>query len=221
LVNFLLVIPELTKYSKKNIDIGNTPLDVYDLCSCIRETFCLSYSIRKNNNLYLYFQNILTLIKFEGERLRYLGPDERSQALLLKKALDKINHLPTTNSWLKSTPGIFFRKFNNESSMIIYFKSLLANKFIIIYKDNEKYNFITTSESFSFESIKNYFFILPIYNELEGYSDFLKNLTVPTKIKYFCLPSIKSIENKILLINFQIDRIRSVVKQSKNDFRER
>jgi len=214
LVNFLLIIPELSNYSKKDVDIGNTPLDVYDLCSCIRETFCLSYSIRKNNNLYLYFQDTLTLIKFEGTKLRFLGPDERSQSLLLYKALDKINQLPATNTWLKSTPGIFVRKFNDKSSMQIYFKSLLANIIILIHKNNEKFDSLATSESFQFEGIEKYFFILPIYNDLEEYHDFIKFITVPTKIKYVSLPTINSIENKILIINFQIDRIRRIIKKT-------
>ena len=82
LANFLLIIEELINYTKEDIDKGHTPLYIYALCSCIRETFCLSYAIRKNNTLYLYFQEEKILIKFEGSNLRYLGPDDRSQSLL-------------------------------------------------------------------------------------------------------------------------------------------
>jgi len=89
LANFLLIIEEIIDFTKKDIDKGYTPPLIYKICSCIREAFCLSYAIRKNNNLYLYFQKEKILIKFEGSRLRYLGPDERSQALLLKKAFEK------------------------------------------------------------------------------------------------------------------------------------
>ena len=96
LANFLLIIEEIIDFTKKDIDIGYTPPLIYKICSCIREAFCLSYAIRKNNNLFLYFQKEKILIKFEGSRLRYLGPDERSQAILLKKVLDK--SISTINS---------------------------------------------------------------------------------------------------------------------------
>ena len=53
LVNYLLLIEDIPYFTKEDVDEGLTPLDVYKICSCIRETFCLSYSIRKQNNLYL------------------------------------------------------------------------------------------------------------------------------------------------------------------------
>ncbi|MFX1531798.1 MAG: hypothetical protein ACFFBC_11850, partial [Promethearchaeota archaeon] len=90
MVNFLLLFEKIIEYTKKQINKGLTPQKIYELCSCIRETFCLSYSIRKNNNLYLYFQEENLLLSFIGKKLRYLGPDERSQALLLLKALTKL-----------------------------------------------------------------------------------------------------------------------------------
>ncbi len=93
MVNFLLLLEKIIQYNKEIIDKGLTPKKIYELCSCIRETFCLSYSIRKDNNLLLYFQKEHILVSFIGEALRYLGPDERSQALLLEKALNKANRI--------------------------------------------------------------------------------------------------------------------------------
>ena len=116
MVNFLLLFEKIINYSKKDIDKGKTPLNVYKICSCIRETFCLSYAIRKDNVLYLYFQKEHVLIKFEGQTLRFLGPDERSQAILIKKALNKIYEKfdNENNKWVKSTPGIFGKRFSNN-----------------------------------------------------------------------------------------------------------
>ena len=120
LVNFILLIKELTFFTKKDVDRGRTPLDVYILCSSIRETFCLSYSIRKNNNLFLFFQKRCILVKLNGDKLRYLGPDERSQALLLEKALVKGNEEKNilNKDWKKSTPGIYVRKVLNNFLLI-------------------------------------------------------------------------------------------------------
>ena len=115
LVNFLILIEKISKFSKNTIDKGKTPLDIYKLCSIIREAYCCSYTIRKNNNLYFYVDSSKILIKFEGTSLRYLGSDERSQALLLKRALDRINGLEK-NNWQKmkrSNPVIFINRLKN------------------------------------------------------------------------------------------------------------
>ncbi len=120
LVNILILIEKISKFTKSNIDKGKTPLDIYNLCSIIRESFCCSYSIRKDNNLYIYINSIHILIKFEGNSLRYLGSDERSQALLLNKALDKINEAEKINfqGMQKSTPGIFVKRLLNGESIL-------------------------------------------------------------------------------------------------------
>ena len=82
MVNFLLILEKIIEYDKKIIDKGLTPQKVYGLCSCIREVFCLSYSIRKNNILYLYFQKEHVLVKFEGvntlllSRLMGIDPEQ-------------------------------------------------------------------------------------------------------------------------------------------------
>ncbi|MCK4383881.1 MAG: hypothetical protein KAW66_11340, partial [Candidatus Lokiarchaeota archaeon] len=120
MVNFLLFIENISDYSKKVIDNGQTPLDVYNVCSIIRESFCCSYSIRKDNNLYIYIDSTHILMKFTGKFLRYLSSDERSQALLLKRALDKLNGVETIKSqrMLKSTPGIFVKRLLKGESIL-------------------------------------------------------------------------------------------------------
>jgi len=121
-LDFLIFLEDITKYTKSNIDKGETPLDVYVLCSIIRETFCVSYTIRKNNNLYVYVEADHLFIKIEGKSLRYLGSDERSQALLLLRALMKIENYKNYNDqeWIESTPGICLKKVLSSDLILVY-----------------------------------------------------------------------------------------------------
>ncbi|MFW9826958.1 MAG: hypothetical protein ACFFEY_04980 [Candidatus Thorarchaeota archaeon] len=211
MVKFLLLIDDISKFSKVDIDQGKTPYDVYMLCSCIRETFCLSYSIRKSNNLYLYIQKQGILIKFHGNKLRYLGPDERSQALLLEKALKKINKIisPENDDWFKSTPGIFIRKFNNSKSFMSYISSVIQQNYSFLIDDksnfNNKLNFFnvkTRDDGFWEKS----FFIIPTHRISKDLHKLIQKFKDMKNIKIISLSKIKSLENKILFINFQRDR---------------
>ncbi|MFX1311284.1 MAG: hypothetical protein ACFFHD_01555 [Promethearchaeota archaeon] len=142
MVNFLLLIKEINYYNKNGIDKGNIPIIIYKLCSCIRETFCLSYSIRKSNNLYLYFVKEYVLIRFKGKNLRFLGPDERSQALLLYKALNKAKHIlsPDYERWYESTPGIYIKIYSDNNTFINSFFSNRKGKIYFILDNFEKKN---------------------------------------------------------------------------------
>ena len=215
LVNFLLLIENNINYTKKIIDDGQTPQIVYGLCSCIRESFCLSYSIRKANFLYLFFQKENTLIKFEGAKLRYLGPDERSQALLLEKALNKVKkEINIKNDiWIKSTPGIFVRKFLDISSFIDFYRLiasgksyLLTNNSYILEENVEEFNI----NNESIKIIENDFFIIPIYTITTNNSGTIELFKEVKNIKLLSLSKIKKVENKILYINFRKDRQRTL-----------
>jgi hypothetical protein len=211
LVNFLLLLKEIIKYSKNDIDGGNTPFKVYKICSYIRETFCLSYAIRKKNVLYLYFQNECIFIKFEGSTLRYLGPDERSQALLLNKAFNKIyqNFNLVNNGWLKSTPGIFGKKFSNTLEFIEFFKSIAHGKtnLIIDLPQKTPENIKVLNLDKNFEIIKESdFFIIPTYNMQKGNQEIVKLFKELPNINIISLSMIKSVEDKILYINFRKDQ---------------
>jgi len=211
LVNFILFIENISKYSKREVDLGKTPHDVYRLCCCIRETFCLSYSIRKENNLYLYFQKEHVLIKFEGKKLRYLGPDERSQALLLVKALNnaKKSFYIENDQWKKSTPGIFFRKFFDNSSFINFYKSIRKGKtFLMIdlpqHVEEKVEDFNSNNEFFG--NMENDFFIIPIYSISRDNSNIIELFKEVKNIKLISLSKIKEVDNKILYINFRKDQ---------------
>ncbi|MFX0081356.1 MAG: hypothetical protein ACFE94_06365 [Candidatus Hodarchaeota archaeon] len=201
MVNFLLLFEKIIYYTKKDIDKGLTPQKVYELCSCIRETFCLSYSFRKNNNLHVYFQDAHFLISFLGNKLRYLGPDERSQALLLLKALSLMrgrDDSKETNT-MKSTPGIYVRRFLGDSSFIHYFKSIIEGNVHLIVDDIEpiKEDLVVIKESD--------FYVIPTFTSSTEKSDLIHMFRQMKNINFLSLSKIKPIENKILYINFQKD----------------
>ena len=211
MVKFLLLIKKITQYNKGIIDKGLTPHKIYELCSCIRETFCLSYSIRKDNNLYLYFQNEHILISLIGKTLRYLGPDERSQALLLEKALRiaKGIDIKLIGEKKQSTPGIYASKFFDHLSFLLSIKSEVIGNVYFITEDNEF--IIKEREIFplnlNFESfLDDVLFILPTYEISNKGSEFLDLFKDMKNIKFFSLSKIKQIENKILYINYRKDQ---------------
>lgn len=215
LVNFLLLIKKFVNFNKKDIDKGKTPLKIYKICSCIRETFYLSYAIRKENNLFLYFQNEGVLIKFEGNRLKYLGPDERSQALLLRKAIDKLNSFQSLNveNWKKSTPGIYVRKFSNNESFIKYFKSFLSFNPIFLINNNDvrKVNsYLKVNEFETINTISEFFYIIPAYNIIIEDSNFFQLFKDLKDIKFLTLSKINRIEDKFLYVNFRLDLLRKL-----------
>lgn len=213
LVNFLLLVKNLINYNKKDIDVGKTPLEIYKICSCIRETFCLSYAIRKENNLFIFIQNDGILIKFEGNKLKYLGPDERSQALLLRKAIDKVNLFNSSDieNWKKSTPGIYVRKFSNNESFIKYFKSFVFFNPIFLINDNDvgKVNsYLTVNEFETLNTLSEFFYIIPAYNIIIEDSNFFQTFKDLKDVKFLTLSKINRIENKFLYINFRLDLLK-------------
>lgn len=208
LANFLLFIEKISEYSKKVIDNGQTPLDVYNVCSIIRESFCCSYSIRKDNNLYIYIDSTHILIKFEGKSLRYLGSDERSQALLLKRALDKSNEIEKINLRMqRSTPGIFVQRFLSSESILENIIDLYNDKIIVINefeKENMESDIIYLEE---LDNLGDYCYIFPFPQNSRSTIEILRKIDEKYKLKYANLSKINGIENKILFINFIIDRI--------------
>ncbi len=208
LVNILILIEKISKFTKSDIDKGKTPLDIYNLCSIIRESFCCSYSIRKDNNLYIYINSIHILIKFEGNSLRYLGSDERSQALLLNKALDKINRAEKINfqGMQKSTPGIFVKRLLKGESILENINNLNDNKIMVI-SEFEKENIHTIIINLEdLNDLREYCYVFPIPHNSQSIFDFLGIIDEKYKLIYTNLSAIKGIENKILYVNFLIDQ---------------
>ncbi|MHA2007964.1 MAG: hypothetical protein ACXABO_06380 [Promethearchaeota archaeon] len=210
MVTFLLLYEKKVEYDKGTIDSGHTPQKLYEICSSIRETFCLSYSIRKNNNMFLYFQKEHILVIFIGKELRYLGPDERSQALLLEKAFRKAGEIKIEgdNRKNKSTPGIYVSKFTNDISFISYIESIIRGEIYFIDRSNE---FASTKKEIKLKNSSfipfgdDSFFIIPINsNSKQAFNNFKKFREIKN-VKFLSLSKIKSIEDIILYINYLKD----------------
>ncbi len=77
------------------------------LCRCVNAALFLSHDLRRDVNVYLVLKggSQPKLVRFEGERVKYLSPDERSAASLIKKALEK----NAQDFWTESTPGVSVR----------------------------------------------------------------------------------------------------------------
>ncbi len=78
------------------------------LCRCVNAALFLSHGIRRDVRVYLVLKggSQPKLIRFNGSEMKYLSPDERSAASLIKKALEK----NVQDFWTDSTPGVSIRK---------------------------------------------------------------------------------------------------------------
>lgn len=100
------------------------------LARAVAASFFLSHEIRKDVLLYLLLLGEPSppkSLKFVGSELKYLNPDERSTAALIRNALSKnssddgrgneniAKDEERTEEWLRSTPGIYISGKNLES----------------------------------------------------------------------------------------------------------
>jgi tRNA (pseudouridine54-N1)-methyltransferase len=79
------------------------------LCRFVNAALFLSHDLRRDVRVYLVLKgepDPPKLIRFDGSGVRYLSPDERSAASLIRKALEK----NVQGFWTESTPGVSIRK---------------------------------------------------------------------------------------------------------------
>lgn len=86
---------------------------------CINAAFWRSYGIRKD----VVFHTILhgppeppVYIRLEGARLKRVSPDERSIAIFIRKALERLREGET----VESTPGIFVERMHFQEFLHTY-----------------------------------------------------------------------------------------------------
>ncbi len=92
------------RFSLNDLTGSTGRLDV--LLRCINSSFMLSNDIRRDIELYLVLQgepDPPKTILLKGSELKYLNPDERATAALIRNALMVKN---INEEWTKSTPGI-------------------------------------------------------------------------------------------------------------------
>lgn len=84
---------------------GAGRLDI--LCRCVNSAFFLSHNLRKDVEIYLCMMggdDAPKTVIFKGDELRYLNPDERSTASLIRNALMK----PVgADEEVRSSPGVY------------------------------------------------------------------------------------------------------------------
>lgn len=107
-ISILLILEKCLEIKKEYFKIGFPP-EIYEILMCIQASFFLSHKIRINMQLFLVFLKEDLIIHYRGDKLRYLGPDERSIGMLLMKALDKKENLKS-NQKMQTTPGIWIKK---------------------------------------------------------------------------------------------------------------
>ena len=100
------------KFSLNDLPGGAGRMDI--LARCISASLFLSHDLRRDVDTYAILlgePNPPVTIRFNGERVRYLGPDERSAAALIKKALEK--GAPASGEE-EATPGVYISKHSFE-----------------------------------------------------------------------------------------------------------
>ncbi len=101
------------------------------LCRCINAALFLSHDLRRDVIVYLVLKGEPAppkLVRFDGSKVRYLSPDERSAASLIRKALEK----NAQEFWTESTPGVGIRKGDFGDLL-----SELGKKIIYLREDGE------------------------------------------------------------------------------------
>ncbi len=117
------------KFSLNDLPGGAGRMDI--LARCINASLFLSHGLRRDVDTYVVLlgePSPPVTIRFNGERVRYLSPDERSAAALIKKALEK--GAPASGEE-ESTPGVCISKRSFEDII----DSL--NNIIYLHEDGE------------------------------------------------------------------------------------
>jgi tRNA (pseudouridine54-N1)-methyltransferase len=94
-------------FSLNDLPGGAGRMDI--LCRCVNTALFLSHNLRRDVKVYLILKgepSPTKIIRLDGSEVKYLNPDERSAASLIKKALEKNSQ----EFWTESTPGISIRK---------------------------------------------------------------------------------------------------------------
>ena len=85
------------------------------LCRCVNAAFLLSHDLREDVELHLLLGDRLR-IRLVGSELRYLSPDERNVASLLRSALEAKDEAVGAME-AESTPGIYVGKRDVEEAI--------------------------------------------------------------------------------------------------------
>ena len=94
---------------------GAGRLDI--LVRCVNSAFFLSHDLRKDSEIYLVLEggtDAPKTVRFYGPDMKYLNPDERSTASLIRNAL--LKKLDGKNE-IRSSPGVYISRRSFEDVM--------------------------------------------------------------------------------------------------------
>jgi tRNA (pseudouridine54-N1)-methyltransferase len=98
-------------FSLSDMPGGAGRMDI--MCRCINSAFFLSHSLRRDVECYLLLRGPPgpeKIVRFVGDRLRSLNPDERSAGALIRKALA----IPAGTAFRESSPGVEVKRGSPE-----------------------------------------------------------------------------------------------------------
>ncbi len=116
-------------------DLAGSAGRVDILCRCINSAFFLSHAMRKEVEVQLVLPagpDPCTIVRFVGAELRYLNPDERSTAALIRNALLK----RPGSAEIPSTPGVYARR----GTLAVALESVATkSKIFLLHEDGEDF----------------------------------------------------------------------------------
>ncbi len=174
-------------FSLNDMPGGAGRMDV--LCRCINASFFLSHDLRRDTECFLILKggeqadpaNMVTL-RFSGEKIKSLNPDERSAGALIKKALVTIPE----EEYQRAAPGISIRKSGLS-------KLLEEHQFAVLDENGED---IRTAET-----LPENFILSDHQNFTEEEMELIKDLP-----KYSVGPRVLHADHTIIVILNEFDR---------------
>lgn len=200
-MDFILIIEKLPLLTKKEINKGDYPSNLSEIASVIRNVFLLSNKIRKENNLIIFCSDQFNqdcrslIILLEGNKLRYIAPDERTTIFILQKVLGVALELSTkkiyqkdikkfkNNEWANSTPGISIKRsefieiwelFNTDTMILL--NIIFENREL---SDEISKNIASNLEIISMKMNNSTAILLNLNNNLEFNEDLLDKIICP------------------------------------------
>jgi tRNA pseudouridine-54 N-methylase len=116
---------EFPQMKRQEIDEGSLRQDALTVVNCVRSSLFTSYGLRRDTKLILYQdKRDKEVILIEGDKLRYMGPNERSISILLSMSIKKLLSGDLERN-PESSPGISIIKNDIISSILHQDSSLL------------------------------------------------------------------------------------------------
>ena len=101
-----------------------------------------------------------------------------------------------------STPGIYIKTLQDSNEMHKFLQSFNQNEIVVMQGVIDKTEMIDFK---NLESFDQSLFIIPFDTDIFQFPNLMRLFNKFKTVKYMYFPNIKSIENKILYINFMLD----------------